>query len=328
MNDLTKLIVITSCTNRKKNTEYGPRRLGLYSSTRLSGRSQQWLQALQEPSVEVVPARELYAGDHWSVMRSLSGLAGSTVDLQLWIVSAGYGLISESTSVSTYSCTFASGQDDSIHKGVITVSKEANSRQWWKELQKWQGPEPGQPRSVEELVRQNPETTLLVVLSQEYLKAIQDDLRRALEAMVNPDRFLIVSVGTERIHDQLLRKHLLPGDARLQQLFASDPSLGRTTMVSLNAKVARRMIEDQASVPLELATQKQRFRDWLDELKPLPKFDRTPMTEVQVKLFIREEVKTNPKTSATQLLRKLRDSGRACEQRRFRQIFDDVKEEE
>jgi len=328
MKDLKKLIVITSCTNRKKNTEYGPRRLGLYSSTKLSSRSQQWLQVLQESSEEVVSARELYAGDHWSVIKSLNGLVGSTVDLQLWIVSAGYGLISESTPVSTYSCTFASGQDDSIHRGVITVSKEANSRQWWKELQKWQGPEPGQPRSVEELVRQNPETTLLVVLSQEYLKAIQDDLRRALEAMVNPDRFLIVSVGTERIHDQLLRKHLLPGDARLQQLFASDPSLGRTTMVSLNAKVARRMIEDQASVPLELATQKQRFRDWLDELKPLPKFDRTPMTEVQVKLFIREEVKTNPKTSATQLLRKLRDSGRACEQRRFRQIFDDVKEEE
>jgi len=327
MKDLKKLIVITSCTNRKKNTEYGPRRLGLYSSTRLSSRSQQWLQVLQESSEEVVSARELYAGDHWSVIKSLNGLVGSTVDLQLWIVSAGYGLISESTSVSTYSCTFASGQDDSIHRGVITVSKEANSRQWWKELQKWQGPEPGQPRSVEELVRQNPEATLLVVLSQEYLKAIQDDLKKALVAMVNPEKFLIVSVGTDRI-DLPIRKHLLPGDARLQQLFASDPSSGRTTMVSLNAKVARRMIEDQASVPLELATQKQRFRDWLNELKPLPKFDRTPMTEVQVKLFIREEVKTNPKTSATQLLRKLRDSGRACEQRRFRQIFDDVKEEE
>ena len=198
---------------------------------------------------------------------------------------------------------------------------------WWKNLQKWQGPEPGQPRSVEELVRQNPETTLLVVLSQEYLKAIQDDLRRALEAIANRENFLIVSVGTDRI-DLPIKKHLLPGDARLQQLFASDPASGRTTMVSLNAKVARRIIEDRAGVPLELAVQKQRFKDWLDELKPLPKFDRTPMTEEQVKLFIREEVKTNPKTSATQLLRKLRDSGRACEQRRFRQIFDDVKEEE
>ncbi len=52
------------------------------------------------------------------------------------------------------------------------------------------------------------------------------------------------------------------------------------------------------------------------------------MTEEQVKLFIREEMKANPKTSATQLLRRLRDNGRACEQRRFRQIFDDVKEEE
>jgi hypothetical protein len=247
MNDLSAITVITNCTNRKKITDYGQRKLGLYSSTRLTDRCGQWIQALKEPSETTMPARDLYAGDHWSVMKSLNALLEEEVDLSLWIVSAGYGLISERATVSAYSCTFTSGQEDSIHRGVITVSKDANSRMWWKNLQKWQGPDPGQPRSVEELVRQNPETTLLVVLSQEYLKAIQDDLRRAFEAIANPENFLIVSVGTDRI-DLPIKKHLLPGDARLQQLFASDPASGRTTMVSLNAKVARRIIEDRASL--------------------------------------------------------------------------------
>ena len=99
-------------------------------------------------------------------------------------------------------------------------------------------------------------------------------------------------------------------------------------MVSLNAKIARKIIEDRSSFPLELTTQCQRFASWLTELKPLPKFNRTPMTEEQVKQFIRQEIVQNKQTSATQLLRKLRNSGRACEQSRFRQTFKDVKEEE
>ena len=326
MNDLSAITVITNCTNRKKITDYGQRKLGLYSSTRLTDRCGQWIQALTEPSGISMPARELYAGDHWSVMKSLNALLGEEVDLSLWIVSAGYGLISERATVSAYSCTFASGQEDSIHRGVITVSKDANLRMWWQDLQKWEGPEPGQPRSIETLVQQNPEMTLLIVLPQEYLKAIRMDLIRAREVISNRQQFMIVSVGTGRVDG--LREHLLPGDARLQQLFATDESTGRTTMVSLNAKVARMIIQDRERVPLELAAQRKRFTDLLSELKPLPKFDRTPMTEEQVKCFIREEMKANPKTSATRLLRKLRDSGRACEQSRFRQTFEKVKEEE
>ena len=256
----------------------------------------------------------------------MGGLVGGDAELQLWVVSAGYGLISENAMVAPYSCTFSSGQEDSIHQGVITVSKDANLRQWWRELQRWEGPEPGSPRSLETLVQNNPTTTLLVVLPQEYLKAIRSDLVRAREAIADPQRLLIVSVGTERVDG--LREHLVPGDARLQQLFTTDTSSGRTTMVSLNAKIARKIIEDRSSFPLKLTTQCQRFAGWLTELKPLPKFNRTPMTEEQVKQFIRQEIVQNKQTSATQLLRKLRSSGRACEQSRFRQTFKDVKEEE
>ena len=326
MNDLSSITVVTNCSNRKKRADYGQRKLGFYSSTRLSDRCSQWLEVLQEPLHTPIPARDLYAGDHWSVMKSVGGLVGGDAELQLWVVSAGYGLISENAMVAPYSCTFSSGQQDSIHQGVITVSKDANLRQWWRELQKWEGPEPGSPRSLETLVQNNPTTTLLVVLPQEYLKAIRSDLVRAREAIADPQRLLIVSVGTERVDG--LREHLVPGDARLQQLFATDTSSGRTTMVSLNAKIARKIIEDRSSFPLELTTQCQRFAGWLTELKPLPKFNRTPMTEEQVKQFIRQEIVQNKQTSATQLLRKLRNSGRACEQSRFKQTFKEVMEEE
>ena len=53
---------------------------------------------------------------------------------------------------------------------------------------------------------------------------------------------------------------------------------------------------------------------------PPPRFERTPMTDDEVLQFIaRESRGERPSWSAA--LRRLRDSGHACEQQRFRRLF-------
>lgn len=45
------------------------------------------------------------------------------------------------------------------------------------------------------------------------------------------------------------------------------------------------------------------------------------MTDEEVRRFIRRELGSAPDSSHTGLLRTLRDAGKACEQKRFRNLF-------
>ena len=56
-------------------------------------------------------------------------------------------------------------------------------------------------------------------------------------------------------------------------------------------------------------------------------YDRKPLTDEEVKRFIRGKLRANPKARHSPLLRSLRESGQACEQKRFKNLFLEVQEE-
>jgi len=55
-----------------------------------------------------------------------------------------------------------------------------------------------------------------------------------------------------------------------------------------------------------------------------PQYSRIPTTDDEVRRYIRDELKRHPSMKHTSLLRQFRDSGRACEQGRFRRLFYEV----
>ncbi|MEX2156705.1 MAG: hypothetical protein WD773_07675 [Gemmatimonadales bacterium] len=71
------------------------------------------------------------------------------------------------------------------------------------------------------------------------------------------------------------------------------------------------------------------LRAWAKELAtmqpPAPKYDHTPMSDDEVRHYISGKLDQAPSSKHTSLLRQLRDSGRACEQSRFRRLFEEVK---
>jgi hypothetical protein len=88
-------------------------------------------------------------------------------------------------------------------------------------------------------------------------------------------------------------------------------------MQGVNARIAHRIVsQHDAWFP-----EKDRLRElialWLASVEPLPKYARTPMTDDEVLSFIRMESAGDAPPSRSRLLRRLRDSGRACEQQRF-----------
>ena len=59
----------------------------------------------------------------------------------------------------------------------------------------------------------------------------------------------------------------------------------------------------------------------LEEQPELVKYERTTMSDEEVMEYIAGELSSHPKLKASPLLRNLRDSGRACEQKRFGRLY-------
>jgi hypothetical protein len=279
----------------------------------IAWRSQEWVDRLCTFRDDHVPAAELYSGDHWSVVRSLSDVAvGSGLKANVWICSAGYGLVGLGTSLKPYSATYSPTHPDSVCQNVCGLGADGVSPEWWRLISAWCGPERKLPRTIRELAADRPRTPIWVVASEIYLRAVADDLRNAVRCLADPDLLAIFSVGTATIAG--LSDHLVPGDARFQTLLGG-------ARRSLNIRLARMaMLKAHGGSP-RLSALKPSFDMQLAGL-PKPKHvSRIAMSDDAVRDYIREELRKNPRTRYTPLLRRLRDDGCACEHRRFATLF-------
>jgi len=113
--DTKRLVhLITSCT-QSKAAKYGEA-LPLSACSEHSGFTpEKWLRELSLRPKKG-PALEVYTGDHWSVSKDI---VKNYVD-ELWVLSAGYGLINARTDIASYDATFSSGNRNSINDSYIT----------------------------------------------------------------------------------------------------------------------------------------------------------------------------------------------------------------
>ena len=124
-----RLIIVVRCTNRKSEAVAPELRLRDVAAGRLDGRFADWSRRLATSAAGPVEAQKLYQGRYWSRVRSVvQKAANSGFAVELWICSAGYGLIPGHAAVKPYSATFSSGKLDSIGPGAA---------QWWQELSSW-----------------------------------------------------------------------------------------------------------------------------------------------------------------------------------------------
>lgn len=254
------------------------------------------------------PASELYAGEHWSCALALPASAKrSGFDPKLWVLSAGYGLIPAGAPVKPYGATFSTGHRDSVGR----TAEEC--RQWWAALADWRGPESDDdgPRSVRQLAANEPESCILVVASQGYLRALETDLLAA-EARAG-SRFAVVSAGAKR-GSSALGPCLLPSDARLQREVGG-------TRGALNCRIADRLLQMTTPEAFTHPRLTELAEAWLERQPALTRYKRTPLQDADVLRFIASALQANPKAARSPLLRQLRDDGFACEQSRFRTLF-------
>jgi hypothetical protein len=309
--------VVVTCTKRKRHPAAPDLQLRSVSAGSPEHRAEAWIERIRHHAASRVAAAELYAGDHWSIARSLPTIAREQdQDIRLWVSSAGYGLIPVEAPVAPYSATFSPSHPDSVLNGWRGVPASETFARWWSALSRWDGPESRAPRSLLEVARLYPEEPLLVVASTPYLQAMREDLVEAVAELKTWELLSIVSAGTDRLQD--LERHLLAFDARLQTKLGGG-------LMSLNIRVARDFFRHGwPLVHPELAGRLQELHDGLPHFER-PRRER--LTDEQVRGFIRAALGQNPSLTWSSLLHELRRSHQlACEQKRFKRLYGEVRE--
>lgn len=281
-------------------------------------RAERWWIALTkgEPKIS---AEELYVGPYWATVRSLKETAASDrYSIQLWVASAGYGLLHSSTAVRPYSATFSPNVPDSVVRATDR-SRGLDGRGWWRALSTFRVPGSGSPRRLAGIAKRDPKARFLVIGSPAYIAALEDDLLALLPILKDPDHLVIVS-GTPGPRAESLRELWVESSAKLLRKVEG-------SLPTLHARVARQILDDTPEFGFSAAELRKRWATISKRSPTVMKPQRTVTTDDEVKEFVRSRLRENPAAKQTRLLHDFRASGRACEQKRFKGLFDDVVKE-
>jgi hypothetical protein len=288
----SKLTIIVTCTAGKTGLPTPELRARSLPDATLPERADIWNVRLAS-AVDKQPLESLYKGQQWTSSRQLSRTARSRgFDVSLLVASAGLGLRPVTGQAPSYGATFARGDADSV------ASTSLEARQWWASLDHHED----LVGAVESSGR------ALLVLSDIYADALHDDLVRL--SRVGLDVLLVGGSrpvdGLERLAPRLDLRSALGGSA-----------------TSLNTRMAMRWLELlEPSEHLSASRAHRAFDDWAREVAVVERYDRAPMSDDEVRSEVRMLLTGDPSISASRALRQLRDSGRACEQKRFHRLFE------
>jgi hypothetical protein len=299
------LHIVTQCTDRKKVA--APRELQLhrFGGRDLSRRADAWLEALDEQPAATT-LRDLYAGEHWVTSLELEQLAADQgFESRMWVVSAGLGIVSVDTNAPSYSATFASNVDDTV---LVDADDPAQQRRLWLEKLTTR---PGS-KTLLGLCDGPSNAYFLCVLSRPYVQAALRDLEATQRRLKDPNRLMVVTADAPELASGPLSKSWVPSSSRFQHIVGG-------TRIGQHARVAKKLL---TSGQVGAESWRKRTQRWLAEAPAPTVFDRTPMSDLQVRLF----AKLTPHGSWSRALRALREEGNACEQKRFRRLFKEERE--
>ncbi|WP_415720193.1 hypothetical protein [Photobacterium ganghwense] len=313
---MSRIHLITTCTNNKKSTDYQSVQLrdSISPDEDIETSAALWSEKLESAlrSNRTLAARDLYKGGHWSIAKSIA----DEHQVELWILSAGFGLLNQNSPVVNYQATFTPNSDDCIPKSGGTLPER--SSRWWSALANHIG-RTREYQDITSLMRNNPYDFFVVSGSSHYIHAIYSDLLTGLVSLKNPSKQLMVITSASENLGELTPYTLLSKQKMKQRLGG--------TMVTLNVALARHVLlevmgSDHSSIDFSVI--KQSLEKSFADLLPNPIPERTRRTEEEVKTYVADLLTHAPKISASTALRYFRDSGNSFEEKRFRKAFQEV----
>lgn len=292
---MKKLSVVVTCTDRKMLVPPPALRVGSLPTGTVSSRLRTWTDRVRVEG-DRTPLSGLYKGEHWLQAHAVVDAATRAgFEAELWVVSAGLGLQPTTASFPAYAATFSAGHEDSV------ASTGVDRRLWWKGLQERIG--------TSTLADLGSRSSVLLVLSEVYGSVLAAELREL--GQLDGDTVLVG--GSEDI----------PGVQRVRANGSLRKALGGT-LTGLNARMAGSWLAHCEDGVLTSPATTESWTRWVERSAHRETYNRTPMTDAEVKDFIRASAAKHDGISRTKLHRLLRESGRACEQKRFANLYSET----
>ena len=309
------IALLVSCTKKKRIPVSDELRFSSLERKSVHQLAKDWFDRTQRAKT-CCPANKLYCGPSWSA--SLDALAVglkrfSLIDL--YIVSAGFGLLRFDDSLPSYSAAFSCGVDQIAKQVASGDSIQIKHRSWWREINKVRGTMAS--RAFNEIVNHD---YIIVAAGTEYIQAMKDDLEKMVKLLEN-DHLYIISTGTkaEKL-DSAAASCLLPINSSAERIF------GRPRL-TLNQRILKWLVSEV--FPVHKRNREDvidTVRDYLkkNQIEDMNMYNRPfhKKSDEEIKDWISNFNKNSiqPKTRLLKLFRKKA----SCGQSRFYCLFDEV----
>lgn len=300
-----RLHIVVSCTDRKRADVPQALRARTLVEQAAERRTSEWARKLRDVAVPSVRAIDLYAGDHFATARGTVELAAARgYEPDLWILSAGFGLLRSNDAVKPYSATFAARESDAV------ATPQCSSEEWWQGVTSRVS-----RRNLATLAGDDPNAIIIVAASVQYIDAIEADLAAASERLREASNLIVITSKDVRPHAEV------PGYITAERVLQN--VLGGS-LTSLHIRVARYVIETFAPAALNYHAAASLVASTTASAPPFVVHDRLGGSDEDISRYIRDALARDSSLTHSRLLRQFRDAGRACEQKRFRNLFQKV----
>ena len=195
------MIVITNCTNRKRRQVTPGLNAASLAVGDLASVAEAWGERLRGPA-PCFPVLDLYGGRSFQEAKA----SAAAVRANMFVISAGLGLIDAAGKVPSYACTVASGAVDGIQPKILG---DFSSADWWAHLNRIS------PFTLKlaDVFSGNGSELFLAALSDNYIRMLSPDLLALADKHLLKLR-LFTRAPLEGIPDRL-RQCVMPYDDRL-----------------------------------------------------------------------------------------------------------------
>jgi hypothetical protein len=317
-------LLLCACTKKKRKPTTGELQFRALPHCLAEDLARVWFaKTVAISEEETLPARALYAGPGWSAALSSLRLAATPGESkpELFVLSAGFGLIHANDSIPSYEASFSASLDrvaDHIidSEGKSFKNPDLAHREWWRAINKARGKS---ATPCTNLIPEYPNAPIVVAAGRDYIAAMHDDLI-ALARAVGPERLFIVSVGYPwQNADEALRRCAIPLTIDVERLLLGARSFINTQLLSWLLTHAGPVTTWDRALIQQLIEERLKASPSKPQRRP---FSAPKMKDTEVGLWIREKLSEDPKPSRTTLLWQLRNEAhRSCSQERFASIY-------
>jgi len=297
--------IISSCTNSKKKIPANIFKIASYkSSMSLDDVLKTWKQHIYLKEEETHSAIDLYKGGAWKATVAIKEILLTKYETNLYIASAGYGLIHDSTQICAYDSTFASSTINSIRKFSNNSSKDDNVS-WWDEINSF---------DVNTFSKND---YFFIVLPYNYLYAAQNTVKQLIDKFKSK---IFIFVANQNKLPLYMSPYVIKIDSKFNNF---EPGVQSNMLQRAVLWLSREIVTK--NIPLK----NKELQDHINvEMLRYDSFKmpvREKFSEEELYKKIKTLIEQENISSASKGLKTFRNMGYACEQKRFGKIFKEIK---